>query len=198
MLLMEGGTKYCFFFSGKALLGPLLQPWEKRTTSSLVDRGCVDSLYRVRSVFRGQAGKVVQMVCPPPQWCHIQQTLYSTLLLFPVPCYWSRFLKMAVFFLDLFLKFLSRICPNCPSMQLFLWRSWVLLWKKLPIFCTVKENPHYALLKEGKNKASNSAPSVQNATLFLPSALHLSQPRPPQFDPYQFNSYKLQNKSLIS
>lgn len=89
-----------------------------------------------------------------------QQTLYSTLLLPPAPCYWSRFLKMAVFFLDLFLNFLSRICPNCASMQLFLWRSWALLWKNLPIFCMVKENPHYELLEEGKNKARNSAPSV--------------------------------------
>ena len=75
---------------------------------------------------------------------------------------------------------------------------WVLLWKKLPIFCTVKENPHHKLLKEGKNKASNSAPSVQNATLFLRSSLHLSQPRPHSFDPYWFNSYKLHNKCLIS
>lgn len=130
-------------------------------------------------------------------------TIYSRP--YTVPCFCSQSptigpgsSKWQFFFLDLFLNFLSRICPNCASMQLFLWRSWVLLWKKLPIFCTVKENPHYKLLKEGKNKASNSASSVQNVTLFLPSALHLSQPCPHSFDPCWFNSYKLHNKSLIS
>ena len=112
--------------SDKALLGPLPQQGEGRTSNMfpclLTPRGGqTDSLHggEGRGVSRGWAGRVAQVVCPP--LCGVVcRGMCSTLPLLQTPYFCSLLFRSGSWAFWVFLYLLSRICPNCTCMQLFL------------------------------------------------------------------------------